>query len=71
MGRRMVTGKADPEQLAEGMEMMGKDEADALRMGVSRGLSDVFRAKDPQVAFRRFMDDDRRRTNCRCSTRST
>lgn len=58
MGRRMVTGKADPEQLAEGMELMGRDELEAMRIGVSRGLSDVFRARDPQVAFRRFMDDD-------------
>lgn len=58
MGRRMVTGKADPEQLAEGMELMGRDELDAMRIGVSRGLSDMFRSRDPQVAFRRFMDDD-------------
>jgi len=58
MGRRMVTGRADPEQLAEGMELMGRDELDAMRMGVSRGLSDVFRSRDPQVAFRRFLDDD-------------
>lgn len=58
MGRRMVTGKADPEEIAEGMELMGRDEQDAMRLGVARGLSDVFRSRDPQRAFRQFLDDD-------------
>ncbi|MBL8771145.1 MAG: hypothetical protein JNK30_07150 [Phenylobacterium sp.] len=58
LGRRMVTGRMDAEDLATGMERFSADEAEAMRLGVARGLSDVFRSKDPQRTFRAFVDDE-------------
>lgn len=57
LGRRLATGKIDPEDIQARGERMSTDELDALRLGVSRGLSDLFRSGNPQAAFRRFATD--------------
>lgn len=66
LGRKLVSGKYDPEDIATGMGKMSKDELEALRLGVARGLSDQFRGENPQRAIRRFANDqvvqDRLRT---------
>lgn len=58
LGRRMVEGNMDVEDLEEGLGKMSADELDSLRLGIARGLSDKFRRSDPQKAFRQFMNDE-------------
>lgn len=57
LGRRLVTGKMDPEDVATGVGMMSKNELDALKLGMARGLADQFRGQNPQKVIRRFADD--------------
>lgn len=57
LGRRLATGKIDAEDIQARGDHMSTDELDALRLGVSRGLSDLFRGGNPQAAFRRFASD--------------
>lgn len=56
-GRDIVTGREDPEVIAEGMGRMSADQLDAQRLGIARGLSDQFRSGNPQAAFRRLDAD--------------
>jgi hypothetical protein len=57
LGRRLATGKVDAEDIESRGANMSADELDALRLGVSRGLSDLFRSGNPQAAFRKFAND--------------
>ena len=57
LGRKLVTGRMDPEDVEKGLAKMSADELDGLRLGMARGLSDQFRGGNPQAAFRRFAND--------------
>lgn len=58
LGRKMVDGRMDAEDLEAGLGRMSADELDSLRLGIARGLSDKFRRSDPQKAFREFMNNE-------------
>lgn len=57
LGRSIITGKMDPEDIATGLSMMSKNELDALKLGMARGLADQFRGGNPQRVIRRFATD--------------
>lgn len=57
LGRRLVSGRMDPEDVATGVGMMSKNELDGLKLGMARGLADLFRGENPQRVIKRFAND--------------
>ncbi len=57
LGRRLAGGRMDAEDVAEGLSKMSKNELDGLRLGLARGLADMFRGENPQRVVKRFATD--------------
>lgn len=57
LGRRIVGGKMDPEDIEHGLSLMSKNELDGLKLGMARGLADLFQGQNPQRVVRRFAED--------------
>lgn len=56
-GRKMATGRMDPEIIAANNETLTPDQLQAQRMGVARGMADQLRGGNPQRVMRAISQD--------------